>query len=430
MENLLLSKINIGGVLYNLKDAYAREEIAKIIDELNTDLEQGIKAYVKHTGVFADDNAVKSYVDSQVGSINKFDVVIGTAGNDGKPNVAASADTMYKLYLIQNADSAAGEYIEFITIRSGDENNYTYNWEAIGSTKMSLTGYVTEGALTEALAPYELKSNLKSLAYKDSASGTVAGDTISGVKATGTGVTGVTLTDSPVEKDFSAAGEYTPVGNVNGTTVAAGKVDITVTNAAANASIMRSDYQPAGTVSVILSGSEFNKITSAGTAASFEEGAFTPATLDKEDVTANYATEGIVGAVEGETLTFTAAGIQALSATKVNGFTGGSKATDTFVANIPATMETHNVGVQSSVFTGEVASELRIDAVSYQKHDSAVATFTGEASDISATFIGTKGDVNVAGKYTDTNYTAQANTGNIELAVGDIAISEKSVTVQ
>ena len=97
----LLSKINIGGVLYDLKDAYAREEIAKIIDELNTDLEKGIKAYVKHTGVFADDASVKAYVDSQVGSINKFDVVIGVAGDDGKPNVAASADTMYKLYLIQ-----------------------------------------------------------------------------------------------------------------------------------------------------------------------------------------------------------------------------------------------------------------------------------------------------------------------------------------
>ena len=413
----LLSKIQIGDVLYDLKDSYAREQIALLLEDA--------AKHMDSTGIFANDSDVKNYVDAQVGAINKFDVaVVATLPK-------ASADTMYILYLIQDANSEAGEYLEYITIRSGNEaDGYTYKMEQIGSTKMDLSDYVTEGELEEILKAYELKANLKALAYKDSAAGTVAGQTIAGVKATGTGVVGVTLTDDEIEKDITSAGKYTPAGNVTGTTVAAGKVDITITNAAADAAVERSDYQPAGTVSVVLNGNEFNKITSTGTAASFTEGKFTPASIDKTDVQGSFATEGIVGTVVDETLTFTAAGIASLSATKINSFDGGSKAADTFVANTPATMEAHNVGVQSSTFTGEVAAELKVNKVSYQKHDAATAVFTGEASDISATFAGTEGDINVAGKYIDTTYAAQANTGAVELAVGDIVVAAKDVTVQ
>ena len=444
----LLSKIQIGGVLYDLKDAQARADLLKLAE----DLTNGLAGKVGTTGVYADDAAIKAaieagdkankdYVDAQVGAINKFDVrVLG----ESEELPTAAADTMYVLYLKPDTNAEAGVYIEYITIRSGEEGAYTYVWEAIGSTKTSLADYATKAELAEAVDPInerlgqlgdlanknEAALDLKALAHKDEATGTVEGQTITGVKATGTAVNGVTLTDTANEKDLSAAGKFTPAGNVTGTTVAAGKVDITITNTAADATITRGDYQPAGTVAVALSGGEFNQITSVGTAAQFTEGEFTPATLDKEDVTANYATEGIVGTVEGETLTFTAAGIGALTATKVNGFTGGSKAADTWVANTPATMESHNVGVQSATFTGEVAAELKVNNVSYQKHDTATAVFTGEASDISATFAGTEGDVAVAGKYTDTTYAAETTTGAIELAVGDIAVAAKEVTVR
>lgn len=413
---LLLSKISIGGAEYNLKDAWAREQISS--------LSGAAAGFMTTDGVFKNDTEVKEYVDAQVGAINKFDVAVV----DTLPT--AGANTMYILYLVPNSNAESGEYLEYITIRSGEEGAYTYKMEQIGSTKMDLADYVTEDELANILKDYELKANLKALAYKDTATGTVAGETISGVKATGTGVTGVTLTDTAVEKDVTSTGKFTPVGTIAGTTKATGTVAVTVTNTSAEANIERADYQPAGTVSVTLSGGEFNAITSTGTAAEFTEGKFTAATLDREDVTANYATEGIVGTVEGETLTFTNAGIQALTATKVNGFTGGSKAADTFVANTPATMAAHNVGVATSTFTGDVATELKVSKVSYQKHDGATATFTGDTVDISATFTGTEGNVNVAGKYNDTTYTAQANTGAVELAVGNITVGAKEVTVQ
>ena len=423
--NGLLSKIQIGGKTYEVKDVIARESIESISADL------AALSYVKKDGVFESDTKIKEYVDAQIGSINKFDVVIGTAGADGKPNVEASADTMYKLYLIQNADSSAGEYIEYITIRSGLEGAYTYAWEAIGSTKMSLTGYVTETALNEALKPYQLKSELKALAYKDSATGTVAGQTITGVTASGQSAGSINVALEATEKAVASTGKYTPAGNVTGTVKPTGSVAVTVSTSAADATLTKGDYTPAGTVAVALSGNSFNAITGVGTQASFTEGTFTPAALDHAEVTANYVEEGLVGAVEDETLTFTAAAVKALSASKVNSFSGGAKAADTFVANSLPTMAAQTVGVQSASFTGTLAEDLVVTNVSYAKANAeAAATFTGDTNDIAATFAGTEGDISVSGNCHDYAVkTAEFVPAAIEVAVGDIVVAEKNVTV-
>ena len=426
-DNGLLSKIQIGGKTYEVKDVIARESIESISADL------AALSYVKKDGVFESDTKIKEYVDAQIGSINKFDVVIGTAGADGKPNVEASADTMYKLYLIQNADSSAGEYIEYITIRSGLEGAYTYAWEAIGSTKMSLTGYVTETALNEALKSYEKTENLKALAYKDSATGTVAGQTITGVTASGQSAGSINVALEATEKAVASTGKYTPAGNVTGTVKPTGSVAVTVSTSAADATLTKGDYTPAGEVSVALSGASFNAITGVGTQASFTEGEFTPASLTHNEVTANYVEEAIVGSVdENETLIFTAAGTKALSASKVTAFSGGSKAADTFVANSLPTMAAQTVGVQSASFTGTLAEDLVVTNVSYAKANAnAAATFTGDTNDIAATFAGTEGDISVSGNCHDYAVkTAEFVPAAIELAVGDIAVAAKEVTVQ
>lgn len=441
--NGLLSKIQIGGKVYEIKDLIARNNIETLsagLDKIAGDL-AGL-SYVKATGQFADDTAIKNYVDSQVGAINKFDVHVMA---DGEELPTAGANTMYILYLKPDVNAEAGAYIEYITVRSGAEGAYTYNWEAIGSTKMDVTGFVTETALNEALTPYaktadlgdlatkdEVELDLKALAHKDSASGTVAGQTISGVKATGTSTGSITVELEQSEHAMNSTGKYTPAGNVTGTVKTAGSVAVTVSNSAADATLTKGDYTPAGTVSVALSGNTFNAITGVGTQASFTEGAFTAATLDYAAADYNVAKEGLVGSVEDECLTFTAAGLQAISASKINGFNGGSKAADTFVANSLPTMAQQNVGVQSATFTGTLAEDLVVTNVSYAKANTeAAATFTGDTVDIAATFAGTEGDIAVAGKCHDYAVkTAEFNPAAIELAVGDIAVAEKTVTVQ
>ena len=457
----LLSKIQIGGKTYEIKDLIARENIGTLsagLDAVAADLQGKIDAlsYVKATGVFADDAAVKSYVDSQVGAINKFDVhVMG----EGEELPAASADTMYILYLKPDKDAASGTFVEYITIRSGEEGAYTYAWEAIGSTKMDVTGFVTKEALEETLKDYtktadfgdlamkdEADLDLKALAHKDSATGTVAGQTITGVKATGTSTGSIAVTAKYDAADATLSkGDYTPAGTVTSD----------FGHATAAAELVMSKHAPEGSVSVALSGNSFNAITGVGTQASFTEGEFTAATLDYAAADYSVAKEGIVGSVdENECLVFTAAGLEAISASKINSFSGGAKAADTFVANSLPTMAAQVVGVQSATFTGvehDCVSGVNYDkasmstltfagtkaegalvtGVSYQKADIGSATFTGATVDIAASFAGTEGDISVAGKCHDYAVkTAQFNGAAIELAVGDIAVAEKSVTVQ
>lgn len=485
-DNGLLSKIQIGGKTYEIKDLIARQSIGTLsagLDKIAGDL--SALSYVKYTDQFVDDKAIKSYIDSQVGAINKFDIHVMQA-DEALP--AASADTMFILYLKPETDAASGAYVEYITVKAGEE----YEWEAIGSTKMDVTGFVTDEALAEILEPYateeEVAASIKkvtdtlgALAYKSAATGTVAGQTISGVKANGQSAGSITVELEQSEHAMNSTGKYTPAGNVTGTVKTAGSIVVTAkheataatltkgdytpagtvtadfSHASADAVLTKGDYTPAGNVAVSLSGASFNAITGVGTQASFTEGAYTPATLTYDAVEKSVAKEGLVGSVDdNECLTFTAAGLEAISASKVTAFNGGSKEKDTFVANSLPTMAEHNVGVQNASFTGTKAEKLvvtgvaydkaslanlsfagtkaegaLVTGVSYDKADIDAATFTGETVDIAASFAGTEGDVAVAGLCHDYAVkTAQFNPAAIELAVGNIVVAEKNVTVQ
>lgn len=448
MANALLSKIKVGGVIYDLKDAAAREELKTLlgshaIEALGAAAWKAVAADVTGGGeALPTADAVKSYVTSAVGKIHNFDVVIdpdGTAASG--PSVTASADTMYKIYLVPSADAAAGSYIEYITIRSGEEGAYTYAWEAIGNTKVSLSGYVPT---TTTIATLKLDHNitvaelqtalgLKALAYKDTASGTVAGQTITGVKASGTttgalkGALGYTSTD------VASSGSFTPEGGVTGTVVPTGTVASSASTEATAATMTRGDYTPTGDVSVTPVTGTVKAVKSVGTQASFTEGKFTAATLEKTDDT--FAKAGIVAAMDTtdtEMLVFSDASTGTASA--ITAFDGGSKAADSFTANtLPTTEDATVMTGASATFTGAKEEGLKVTGVSYDKVTGVASTFTGNAKGdaIAATFTGTAGDVSVAGKYDKADLGTVAFEGAaIELNVGDIAVAAKEVTVE
>lgn len=434
----LLSKIKIGNTTYYLKDA----EVRQILDTYGSAVTYNVDtAVAENSANLITSGAVHKYVTDYVTDITGgamtfvgiFEAV------EGKTNEEVLADKIPAPAAGYVAIVGTAEYVYadgkwnlygdegiYATIAGVDE---AYVKKSLTIAGIDLKDDITAEELTAALT-------LGKLAKKDSATGTVEGQTISGVKATGTttGAIAVALTEG--EAAIASTGSYTPAGNVNGGKVTAtGTVDITVTNADAQATLATADYQPAGTVSVTLANAEINAVKSVGTAASFTEGTFTPATLGYEDVTANYATEGLVGSVDGnECLVFTAAGVEALSASKVNSFTGGSKAADTFIANELPVAEKQTVGVGTSTFTGTVAAGLKVTGVTYQKHDSATATFTGDEVDVTgATFTGNAATIEVSGNgktyavdTANTKFTGAA----IELAVGDIEVAEKTVTVQ
>ena len=64
----------------------------------------------------------------------------------------ASANTMWKIYLIPSTNSKDGNVKdEFITIATVDGSTVTYSWEQVGSTTADLTDYLKTSGLGTAL---------------------------------------------------------------------------------------------------------------------------------------------------------------------------------------------------------------------------------------------------------------------------------------
>jgi hypothetical protein len=333
-----ISKIKLAnGTTVTIKDAQGRADMTTILgghalEALGAAAWQAMAASISDAGI-ADAATVKAYVDSQVGQIHNFDVVIDPAGTTAGPSVVASADTMYKIYLVPSEDAAAGGYIEYITIRSGAEGAYTYTWEAIGNTKVSLTGYVPTTttiatiALDHNITVAELQTALKlgAMAYADKASGSTTLQTIDSITMKEVTVAGNAAVTSKAADATLTKANYTPAGKVTGSAISDGSINVTLKDSATKteATLSTSKFTPAGTIAAKEGGS-FSALKTAsfgaaedgvqiegtvsapaisltaadktfatgltgGKVASFTEGAFTPAAIQDGFYTAGKA---------------------------------------------------------------------------------------------------------------------------------------------
>lgn len=325
-----ISKIKLAnGTTVTIKDAQGRADMTAILgghalEALGAAAWQAMAASISDAGI-ADAATVKAYVDSQVGQIHNFDVVIDPAGTTAGPSVVASADTMYKIYLVPSEDAAAGGYIEYITIRSDAKGAYTYTWEAIGNTKVSLTGYVPTTttiatiALDHNITVAELQTALKlgAMAYADKASGSTTLQTIDSITMKEVTVAGNAVVTSKATDATLTKANYTPAGTINSDAIKGGTVTVTLGDSATKteATLSTSEFTPAGTIAAKEGGS-----FSALKTASFGEVA-----------------EGGVQ-IEG-TISSPAISLTAADKTFATGLTGGSKASFTEGAFTPAAFE-------------------------------------------------------------------------------------------
>ena len=406
----VLSKVKIGEQYYYLKDADVRAILeainANVYEKLKLDL-GAIKDGNKQNGL-AVVSDIKAYVDEM--KEIAFDVVKVDA------EVVASADAAkYEQYrnsivLVENQEAAAGSCVEYVILRSGEEGSYTYKWEQIGTTKVSLSDYVLK---TLTIAGIDLQDNitaaelqaalgLKALAYKDSAKGTISTADSVTVNYTPAGEVNVTLAQTA--KEVASTGKFTPAGLITGSAISGGSIAVTLKDAteASDVSLTKGNYTPAGTISkpaITLSKGAAQAVvtgvTSAGTAPSLETGFYKAGSVATYEHTgfsggslgaaskALFATEGIKATVgtEGndaeclifsdattsnavtEQGQFTAAvyGTDTFdggSATVIDTskFNGGSKAADTFVPNTPAAINVaaFNAGAMPTFSTGSV----------------------------------------------------------------------------
>lgn len=341
-----ISKIKLAnGTTVTLKDAQGRTDMTTILgghalEALGAAAWKAVAANISGKGL-VDASVVKAYVDSQVGQIHNFDVVIDADGTAVTgPSVTASADTMYKIYLVPSADAAAGGYIEYITIRSGAEGAYTYAWEAIGNTKVSLTGYVPTSttiatiALDHNITVKELQTalGLGAMAYADKASGSGTVQTIDSITMKEVTVAGNAAVTSKAADATLTKANFTPAGKITGSAISDGSVTVTLKDSATKteATLSTSEFTPAGTIAAKEGGS-----FSALKTASFGE-----------------VEEGGVQ-IEG-TISSPAISLTAADKTFATGLTGGSKASFTEGAFTPAAFEDgfYTAGVAAS-WTGK-----------------------------------------------------------------------------
>lgn len=476
MANKLLSHVEIGGVTYDLKDAENRSTLKTLIGEhalqaLGAAAWKSVAANISGEGL-VDASVVKAYVDAQVGQIHSFDVVIDAAGTADGPSVAASADTMYKIYMVPDGQASADAYIEWITIRSGEAEAYTYAWEKIGSTKTDLTGYVSKDTtiatikLDHNITVAELQTalGLKAFAYADKGTATVAAKTVSGVKASGTSTGSITGAMAYTATDIESTGSVIAEGSVTGSAISGGSIAVTLKDAeaATAATVTAEAYKPAGSVTssfvadadngVAIAGTvskptatvtpataTVQEMKTAGTAYSITEGAVEKAA----DTNGDFATEGLTASVDNdtETLSFAAAGTsKAVTATGAVTYTAPvlSGALPTFGASAAvmtgATVDvsqptfTGNKYAVNSTFAGTEVEDMKVTGVTYVKQAIDKADFTGTAATLG--FNGKAVGVSVTGSYDKANKGTLAFTGaDIELAVGDIAVPSQTIEV-
>lgn len=473
MADKFLSIFNVGGVNYNLKDAAATTKLNTLLGE-QTVQELGAAAWKAVAANISDSDEglptakkVKEYVDAQVGTIHNFDVVIDAEGTAAAgPSVTASANTMYKIYLVPDTNAEAGSYIEYITIKSGE----TYNWEAIGSTRTSLDGYVEKTqkiaglTLNKDITVAELQTalELKAFAYAAKGTATVASKTVSGVKATGTSTGSITGAMDYTATEISSTGKVTATGSITGSAISGGSIAVTLKDAeaATNATVTAEAYKPAGSVTsnfvadaekgVAIAGTvskptatvtpttaTVQEMKTSGTAYSITEGSVEKA----DDTKSAFATEGVVASVTGETLTFASAGTaQAVTASGAVNYTAPvlSGALPTFGASAAvmtgATVDvsqptfTGNKYAVNSSFAGTEVENMKVTGVTYVKQAVNTASFTPVPATLG--FSGDEVDVSVKGSYDKANKGTLAFTGaDISLNVGDITVPSQTIEV-
>ena len=346
-----ISKIKLAtGDIVTIKDAQGRADMTTLLGghalaalkaaawlDVDASLVDG------GTGV-ATSGTIKSYVDSRVGAINKFDIKVVASLPE------PSAETMYILYLVAEADAKSGTYVEYITVRSGSEGAYSYAMEKIGTTAADLTDYVKKTCkvagidLDDDITVVELQGALQmgAMAKADTATGSDTIDTIDSIEmkpvtVAGTAAVTYTPTNAGLTKgDFTPSGEILIDGKKVGeagfaNVIKGGTINVTLKDAdsTTEASLTRGDYTPAGTVSLAKNNAGSFQVsgTNSASAVSFEGGSTVSVlgSVKTEQVLPSF-TDGKIGTFVAPSIAsdFVTAGSKATYSH--SGFDGGSLA--------------------------------------------------------------------------------------------------------
>lgn len=395
----VISKLTIGDKTYYLKDAEARELLAT----LGTAAQKDVAA-----GVGADEQGLVTGAMVQA-------AIAGIASSMHFRGVFTSTAEV--------TDPAAGDVI-IVGVKEYVYGGDPADWHELGDETLYALKTVTIGTQNLSaninLDTLATDMGLGKLAKKDSATGTVAGQTITGVKATGnvTGSIAVALNQT-VTAATLAKSAYSPAGTIAADVTATGKVSIAKD---AENGVQISGSVSAPTVTVTPATDSIKKVTSVGTLPTKAADIFTANGDDTFTAGSKAAWSANVDETS-ETLSFS------FTANDLPTFKQGAKASyteGTFDAGTLPELAAEGTAVVTGITSATATAPVFTG-------DKFTATFTGDKTTVNASFTGTevqvvsgvtydKATVNAA----ETTFTADA----VELAVGDIAVAAKDVTVQ
>ena len=395
----VISKLTIGEKTYYLKDAEARELLATLGTAAKKDVAAGVSAEEQGLVTGAQ---VQAAIAGIAGSMHFRGVFTSTA----EVTDPAAGDVIIvgvKEY-VYGGDPAAWHEL-------GDESIYAMKTVTIGTQNLSANINLDTLAADMGLGK---------LAKKDSATGTVAGQTIKGVKATGsvTGSINVALNQTATAATLAKSG-YTPSGSIAADVTPSGTVSIAKD---AKNGVQISGSVSAPTVTVTPATDTIKKVTSVGTLPTKAADTFTP---NGDDIFTAGSQAVWSASVDdtSETLSFS------FTTNTLPTFKQGAKASYTEGAFNAGSLPTL-AAEGTSVVTGITSATATAPVFTGDKF---AATFTGDKNTVNASFTGAevqvvsgvtydKATVNAA----DTTFTADAVTLN----VGDITVAAKDVTVQ
>lgn len=395
----VISKLTIGEKTYYLKDAEARELLATLGNAAKKDVA---------AGVGADEQGLVTGAQVQA-------AIAGIAGSMHFRGVFASTAAV--------TDPVAGDVI-IVGVKEYVYGGDPADWHELGDETLYALKTITIGTQNLSaninLDTLAADMGLGKLAKKDSATGTVAGQTITGVKATGnvTGSVAVALNQTATAATL-AKSAYSPAGTIAADVTATGKVSIAKD---AENGVQISGSVSAPTVTVTPATDSIKKVTSVGTLPTKAADIFTANGDDTFTAGSKAAWSANVDETS-ETLSFS------FTANDLPTFKQGAKASyteGTFDAGTLPELAAEGTAVVTGITSATATAPVFTG-------DKFAATFTGDKNTVNAAFTGTevqvvsgvtydKATVNAA----ETTFTADA----VELAVGDIAVAPKDVTVQ
>lgn len=395
----VISKLTIGDKTYYLKDAEARELLATLGTAAKKDVA---------TGVGADEQGLVTGAQVQA-------AIADISGSMHFRGVFDSLDAV--------TDPAAGDVV-IVGVKEYVYGGEPAAWHELGDETIYALKTVTIGTQNLSaninLDTLATDMGLGKLAKKDSATGTVAGQTITGLKAKGNaaGSIAVELTQTATAATLTKS-DYTPSGDVTGSVTAAGSVSI-AKDAENGTQISGSVSAP--TVTVTPATDTIKKVTSVGTLPTKAADTFTANGDDTFTAGSQAAWSANVDDAS-ETLSFS------FTANTLPTFKQGAKASyieGTFDAGtLPELAATG-----TTVVTGITKAEASAPTFTGDKF---AASFTGASADITATFTGDKTSVVSGVNYDKAGVDAEKTkftAGAIELDVDDVVVTSKDVTVQ